>query len=110
MAIGTRIKARRLELDWSLRELSERMGYANHSTIARIESGKVDLPQSKVAKFAEVMGTSVAYLMEWDEDKKESDDNDGLSENTQKLIDLVKNVPEDKTELVLRVLQSILED
>ena len=67
MTIGEKIKERRKELGWSLRELSDRMGYANHSTIARIESGAVDIPQSKVVKFAEVMGTSVAYLMDWEE-------------------------------------------
>jgi transcriptional regulator with XRE-family HTH domain len=67
MEIGDRIKQRRNELGWSLRELSNRMGYANHSTIARIESGAVDIPQSKVVKFAEVLHTSVAHLMGWDE-------------------------------------------
>ena len=70
MTIGEKIKERRKELGWSLRELSDRMGYANHSTIARIESGTVDIPQSKVVRFAEVMGTSVAYLMDWDEEIK----------------------------------------
>lgn len=73
MAIGEKIKQRRLELGWSLRELSDRMGYANHSTIARIESGAVDLPQSKIAKFAEVLGTTVPALMDWEEVKKEND-------------------------------------
>ena len=67
MKIGEKIKLRRTELGWSLRELSNRMGYSNHSTVARIESGKVDLPQSKVVKFAEVLGTTVAYLMDWEE-------------------------------------------
>lgn len=66
MTTGERIKQRRLELGWSLRELAKRMGYANQSTISRIESGAIDIPQSKVVKFAEVMGTTVAYLMDWD--------------------------------------------
>lgn len=66
MTTGERIKRRRLELGWSLRELAKRMGYANQSTISRIESGAIDIPQSKVVKFAEVMGTTVAYLMGWD--------------------------------------------
>ena len=67
MAIGEKIKARRNELQWSQRELSDRMGYSNHSTITRIEAGKVDVPQSKIVKFAEVLGVSVAYLMGWEE-------------------------------------------
>ena len=66
MTIGEKIKKRRTELEWSQRELSDRMGYSNHSTIARIESGKVDIPQSRIVKFAEVLGVSVAYLMGWD--------------------------------------------
>lgn len=68
MHIGTKIKSRRQELQWSQRELSDRMGYNNHSTIARIESGKVDVPQSRIVKFSEVLGVSIAYLMGWDEE------------------------------------------
>lgn len=70
MKIGEKIKIRRTELGWSLQELADRMGYANKSTIARIESGVIDLPQSKVVKFAEVMGTTVGYLMDWQEVQK----------------------------------------
>lgn len=66
MSIGEKIKKRRTELEWSQRELSDRMGYSNHSTIARIESGKVDIPQSRIVQFSEVLGVSVAYLMGWD--------------------------------------------
>ena len=73
MEIGKRIKQRRLELGWSLRELSDRLGYANHSTVARIESGTVDLPQSKIAKVAEVLGTTVPVLMGWEEMQKKND-------------------------------------
>lgn len=73
MTTGERIKQRRLELGWSLRELAKRMGYANQSTISRIESGAIDIPQSKVVKFAEVMGTTVAFLMDWEETQKKND-------------------------------------
>ena len=62
MAIGERIKERRKELKWSQRELSDKMGYSNHSTITRIEAGKVDIPQSRIVQFSEVLGVSIAYL------------------------------------------------
>lgn len=68
MTTGAKIKQRRIELKWSLRELADRMGYNNHSTVARIESGQVDIPQSKIIRFAEVLGVSVAYLMDWEEE------------------------------------------
>ena len=73
MKVGEKIKQRRMELGWSLRELAKRMGYANQSTISRIESGAIDLPQSKVVKFADVLGTSVAYLMDWEEVQQKND-------------------------------------
>lgn len=71
--MGEKIKIRRLELGWSLRELAKRMGYANQSTVARIEKGEIDLPQSKVVKFAEALNTTVAYLMDWEEVEKNND-------------------------------------
>lgn len=64
MAIGKKIKQRRNELKWSQRELSDRMGYQNHSTITKIEAGQVDVPQSRIIQFAEVLGVSINYLMD----------------------------------------------
>lgn len=66
MSIGEKIKERRIAMNLSQRDLAERMGYSNHSTIARIEAGKVDIPQSKIVQFAEVLQTSVAFLMDWE--------------------------------------------
>lgn len=63
MTIGERIRARRVELSWSQRDLAARMGYSNHSTVGRVEAGKIDLPQSRIMQFAEVLGTTPRYLM-----------------------------------------------
>ena len=70
MKIGERIKQRRQELEWSQRELADRMGY-NHSTITRIETGKIDISQSRVVQFSEVLGVSIAYLMGWQSEEEE---------------------------------------
>lgn len=63
MHIGDRIKARRVSLGWSQRDLAEKMGYKNHSVVARVEAGKVDLPQSRLDQFAKVLGLSHGYLL-----------------------------------------------
>lgn len=73
MKIGEKIKLRRTEKGWSLQDLADRMGYANRSSIARIESGEIDPPQSKVVKFADALGTSVADLMGWEKIQKNND-------------------------------------
>ena len=68
MTIGERIKVRRKALKLSQRDLAKKIGYADHSTITKIEAGKVDLPQSKIVQFSEVLSVSVAYLMGWEEE------------------------------------------
>lgn len=73
MHIGDKIKARRIEKGWSQRELAAKMGYSHHSTLARIESGKVDVSQTRIVQFAEVLGCSIAYLMDWQETQKKAD-------------------------------------
>ena len=68
MGIGDKIKERRLALGMSQQELAEAMGYTSKSTINKIELGKNDVTQSKVMKFANVLKTTPAYLMDWEED------------------------------------------
>lgn len=62
----TNIKLKRLENGWTQSELAKKMGYSDKSMIAKIENGKVDLPQSKIKSFADVLGCSVSDLMGWD--------------------------------------------
>lgn len=110
MTIGERIKFRRQEMGITQRDLAKRMGYTDHTTITRVEAGKVDLPMSRVSQFAEALRVSPSYLMGWeDEDKKNPVTMDGMSENRKKLMHFVADVPEEKTELLLRVMKSILE-
>ena len=73
MTLGERIKERRKELKWGQRELAKRVGYKDNSTIAKIEAGRIDLPLSKVELFAEVLRTTPAYLMGWEEEEKKND-------------------------------------
>ena len=109
MSIGEKIKTRRTELKWSQRELSDKIGYSNHSTIARIESGTVDIPQSKIVKFSEVLGVSIGYLMGWEETKTSATYNDsGLSEAKQQLLALAENCTEEDAERLLQVMKLIL--
>lgn len=69
--IYKRIKSRRQELGWTTDELAKRMGYKDRSSISKIENGKADIPQSKVKEFAEVLDTSVSWLIGIDgEDNK----------------------------------------
>lgn len=64
MTMYDRIKMLRLEQDMSQEELAHKVGYKGRSMIARIESGQVDISQSKVKSFASALNTSIDYLMD----------------------------------------------
>ena len=61
-------------------------------------------------KIASYFDVSVGYLLGEEEKEKKPTDDDRLSENMKQLIDFVKTVPEDKVELVLKLMRTIVED
>lgn len=71
MTVGDRIKEKRKERNWTQRDLADRMGYKNHSVVARAESGQIDLPQSRILQFAEVLGVTPGYLMGWEQEPED---------------------------------------
>lgn len=63
--IGDNIQRLRKLRGLTQEELAKLMGYKSKSTINKIELGVNDIPQSKIAKFAEVLGTTPAEIMGW---------------------------------------------
>ena len=61
-------------------------------------------------KIASYFDVSVGYLLGEEDKKIEPTEDDRLSANMKQLIDFVKTVPEDKVDLVLKVMKSIVED
>ena len=68
MKIGDRIAQRRKELGLTQDQLAEKMGYKSKAAISKIETNVNDITQSTIVKFAEVLNTSVAYLMGWEDE------------------------------------------
>ena len=61
-SMGLRIKGLREEKKMSQSTLAELVGYKDKTAIAKVESGKVDLPQSKISAFAKALNTTTSYL------------------------------------------------
>ena len=76
------IKKRRQELGMTQSELAEKLGYSDKSMIAKIETGKVDLAQSKIIAFADALRMSPSDLMGWKDDGS-SDSNEGYYTNPE---------------------------
>ena len=63
------IRKRRLELGMTQSELARLAGYENRSSIARIERGDTNLPQSKIVDIAKALKVTPSYLMGWEEEE-----------------------------------------
>ena len=51
----------------SQEELAKKVGYTDRSSIAKIENGDVDLPQSKIMAIAKALDVSAGALMGWED-------------------------------------------
>ena len=109
MHIGEKIKNRRLEIGMSQRELARKMGYSDNSTLNRIEKGTVDVSQAKVVQFAKILNVSIAYLMDWEEDKQITTDKD-LTDGEKLLLELFHKVPDEKKEMLLKMIEVAIEN
>ena len=65
MKLYENIRARRIELHMTQQELAMKLGYKSTSTIAKIEAGRSDIPQSKIVAFANALDTTAGKLMGW---------------------------------------------
>lgn len=67
MGIGENIRRERERVGLTQDELAQRLGYKTRSSIAKIESGANDIPQSKIVSIANALGVTPAYLMGWED-------------------------------------------
>lgn len=107
--VGNNILNRRKNLGLTQEELAKKMGYKSKSTINKIELGINDIPQSKIARFAEVLGTTPAQLMGWEEkEEKNLPTEETLTDGEKILLDLFRRIPEDDQQLVLQMIRVAL--
>lgn len=78
------------------------------SLMTDLKSGRKKSVNAETAqKIATYFDVSVAYLL--GEEEKPTVQDDELSENIKKLVEFAKSVPDDKVDLVLAVMKSIVE-
>ena len=80
------------------------------SLMTDLKSGRKKSVNAETAqKIASYFGVSVGYLLGEEEKEEKPVQEDELSENVKMLVDFAKSVPDDKVELVLKVMKSIVE-
>lgn len=66
MNIGDRVKLLREQKGMTQEELANKLGYKSKSSVTHIEKGR-DIPRSMVVTLADILDTTPAYLMGWEE-------------------------------------------
>lgn len=106
--VGENILRLRKRLGLTQEELAKRMGYKSKSTINKIELGINDIPQSKIVQFSEVLGTTPAHLMGWEEDNEQntSPEEPILSEGEKLWLELYRRVSDETREVLIAMMDS----
>lgn len=72
MTVGERVKLLRERKGMTQAELAEKLGYKTKSSVTHIECGR-DIPRSLVVRLAEILETTPAYLMGWENENAPDD-------------------------------------
>ena len=105
--VGENILLMRKRLGWTQEELATKMGYKSKSTINKIELGINDIPQSKIVKFADVLGTTPAHLMGWnDEEENNSPEEPALTEGEKLWMELYNRLSDETREVFINMIDS----
>ena len=95
------------ERNITAKEFSRVMGYPYTTLLSWLKAD--NYPRiDRIEEMAKYFGVLKSDLIEEQKEKPTAAD-DGLPENVRMLIDFAKSVPEDKAEMVLRVMRSIVE-
>lgn len=111
MTLYDNIKTLRENLKMSQDELAKKVGYKDRTSIAKIESGKVDLSQSKIFAFANALNTTPEELMglKYYEDREVSEYAQAVKDNPnlRLLFDASKDMSKDDIDFVLNTIEML---
>lgn len=111
MTVADRIKNLRMELGMSQAELAAKIGIKNKSSICKIESHGNNITLKDIARIAEALNTTSAFLLGWEDEFGNTipDDND-QPKDIQQLLDDFSKLTKDQQLTVLALIHSMTPD
>lgn len=109
MELKDKIKYLRTKYDLTLEEVGDYVGVGK-STVRKWENGMIaNMKRDKIAKLAEVLHTTPAYLMGWEDEYQETYTEEELSETKKRLIEKIKDLDEGTIAALNQIADSIIE-
>ena len=85
--------------------------HMSKGTLTDLKMGRqTGISAAKAQKIASYFGVSVGYLLGEETKKEQPTEIDGLSKNRKALMQFAMEVPEDKAEMILQVMKTILKN
>ena len=109
---GSKIYELRKKNNMTLEEVGSVVGVGK-STVRKWETGEIaNMRRDKIAKLAEALHTTPAYLMGWNEGEEKSVpvSEDALSYEEKVLIELFRQIPSESRPLVLSMIKAALKN
>ena len=108
--IGKRIRSLREFNKLSQTELAIKDGYKDKTSIAKIEAGKVDLPQSKIFAFAKNLGTTPSYILGDNEFPNHVEENHSfINDNDKTILDKYRQLNDEGKQRLLERADELIE-
>ena len=108
--IGKRIRSLREFNKLSQTELAIKVGYKDKTSIAKIEAGKVDLPQSKIFAFAKNLGTTASYILGDNEFPNHVEENHSfINDNDKTILDKYRQLNDEGKQRLLERADELIE-
>lgn len=113
--LGARVRALRISNGWTQEEFAKRLGYSGKSAVSYIENGDRGIKPELIPKFAEVLGTTPAYLMGWKEEDPLSPElkaivgDRPLSPAMRELLESVQTLSDDQCEQLTDFMNYLIE-
>lgn len=112
MELADRVRVRLEELKMSQADLAKKMGYANRSSVNKIVTGR-KVSQKVIARLADALEVSPAYLIGWDENPEEQAEYEAsilMDEDIMSLVYSYKALSEEQKKAVKQMIKAFSSD
>lgn len=106
--LSYKIKTLRSEHGLTLEQVAQQVGVGK-STVRKWETGQIaNMRRDKIAKLAEALHTTPAYLMGWEEQSSSPKKDDELDEIDIQLMDMIKHLSVEQKRFLCAQLQTLI--
>ena len=108
MSMGTKIRELREAKGMSLEDVAKLCGTTRQAIYKYENEIVTNIPYDRIILLAKALNTTPSQLFDWEEDKKISPDEEGLTEGERQVLELFRAIPEDQQPVVLAMIRAAL--